>query len=173
MYVGMHKNFNEIIDRNLCRWCPTDWPPKFGCGLAAGALIKIEHIEMDALGTFAFVQSRRARNKTLHKVKFDELHPPRETKPLHNNGCANCKASCPLVGNRLTRFRAKLYPPSMRTPPITPAVSAFFAAMGRRGGRKITQARLDALAKARQARAVKVSVRQNNRLNLAKKVLTD
>jgi hypothetical protein len=56
----------------------------------------------------------------------------------------------------------------MRTPPVTPAVSEFFAAMGRRGGSKVTPARLRAIAKARQARAAKVLARRKSRLNLAK-----
>ena len=168
MYGWMSKKFNELIDRNLCRWCPTDWPPRLGCGLAAGALVRIEHVEMDAQGQWAYVTSRRTRNKAVHKVGMSELHPPRETKPLFNKGCANCKASCPLVGKRLTAFRAKLYPPTMRTPPVTPAVSEFFAAMGRRGGKVVTPARLKALAKARQARAVQVSARRKNRIALAK-----
>ena len=121
------------------------------------------------MGQWAYVLSRRARNQVVHKVKMSELHPPRETKPLFNKGCANCKASCPLIGKRLTKYRAKIYPPSMRTPPVTPAVSEFFAAMGRRGGSKVTPARLQAIAKARQARAAKVLARRKSRLNLAKK----
>ena len=120
------------------------------------------------MGQWAYVLSRRARNQVVHKVKMSELHPPRETKPLFNKGCANCKASCPLIGKRLTKYRAKIYPPSMRTPPVTPAVSEFFAAMGRRGGSKVTPARLQAIAKARQARAAKVLARRKSRLNLAK-----
>lgn len=164
----MAKHFNRLIERSLVRWCPTDWPPRFGCGLAAGALVRIEHVEMDAQGQWAYVTSRRARNNVVHKVKMDELHPPRETKPLFNKGCANCKASCPLIEKRLTRYRAKIYPPSMRTPPVTPAVSEFFAAMGRRGGSRVTAARLQALAKARKARAAKVLARQKSRVNLAK-----
>ena len=164
----MAEKFNEMVDANLYRWCPTVWPPMFGCGLAAGALVKIHHIEMDASGRYAFVTSARTRAQTVHKVKFDELHPPRETKPLHNLGCANCKASCPLVGNRLTKYRAKLYPPRMRPPKVTPAVSAFFAAMGKLGGSRVTPARLQALEKARQARAERVTARQKARINLAK-----
>ena len=173
MSGGMPEKFNHLIDRNLCRWCPTDWPPKFGCGLAAGALVKIEHVEMDAQGQYAYVTSRRARNNVVHRVRMDELHPPRETTPLFNKGCANCKASCPLIEKRLTKFRAKLYPPAMRTPEVTPAVSAFFSAMGRRGGSRVTPARLQALAKARKARAVKIAVRQKSRVNLAKKPVDD
>lgn len=126
---------------------------------------------MDSGGQYAYVTSRRARNNVVHKVRMDELHPPKETKPLFNRGCANCKASCPLVGNRLTKYRAKLYPPSMRTPAVTPQISAFFAAMGKRGGSKVTPARLQALAKARKARAVKVAARHKARINLAKKEL--
>lgn len=163
----MNKN-NHLNDAGLFRWCPTDWPPRLGCGLAAGALVAIKHVEMDKLGQWAYVLSRRARNQVVHKVKMSELHPPRETKPLFNKGCANCKASCPLIGNRLTKYRAKIYPPSMRTPPVTPAVSEFFAAMGRKGGSKVTPARLRAIAKARQARAAKVLARRKSRLNLAK-----
>ena len=131
-------------------------------------MVTIKHVEMDQMGQWAYVLSRRARNQVVHKVKMSELHPPRETKPLFNKGCANCKASCPLIGKRLTKYRAKIYPPSMRTPPVTPAVSEFFAAMGRRGGSKVTPARLQAIAKARQARAAKVLARQKSRLNLAK-----
>lgn len=167
----MSEKFNHLIDRALCRWCPTDWPPRFGCGLAAGALVKIEHIEMDATGQYAYVTSRRARQNVVHKVRMDELHPPRETKPLFNKGCANCKASCPLIENRLTKYRAKIYPPSMRTPPITPAVSAFFSAMGRRGGSRVTPARLQALAKARKVRAARILARHKTRVDLAKKSL--
>ena len=167
----MSEKFNYLIDRNLCRWCPTDWPAKFGCGLAAGSLVKIEHVEMDAQGQYAYVTSRRARNSVVHKVRMNELHPPRETKPLFNKGCANCRASCPLVGNRLTKYRAKLYPPSMRTPEVSPAVSAFFSAMGKRGGSRVTPARLQALVKARKARAVKIAARHKARVNLAKKEL--
>jgi len=55
----------------------------------------------------------------------------------------------------------------MRTPPVTPAVSEFFAAMGRRGGRVVTPARLKALAKARKARAVQVTARKKFRSDLA------
>lgn len=126
---------------------------------------------MDAQGQYAYVTSRRARNNVVHKVRMDELHPPKETKPLFNKGCANCKASCPLVENRLTRYRAKIYPPSMRTPEVTPAVSAFFSAMGKRGGSRVTPARLQALVKARRARAVKIAARHKARINLAKKGL--
>ena len=126
---------------------------------------------MDSGGQYAYVTSRRARKNVVHKVRMDELHPPRETKPLFNMGCANCKASCPLVGNRLTKYRAKLYPPSMRTPEVTPAVSAFFSAMGKRGGSRVTPARLQALAKARKVRAVKIAARNKARINLAKKEL--
>ena len=140
--------------------------------LAPGALVRIQHVEIDARGQWAYVTSRRSRNKAVYKVPMSELHPPRDTRPLSNKGCANCKASCPLIEKRLTAYRAKLYPPSMRTPPVTPAVSEFFAAMGRRGGKVVTPARLRALAKARQARAVRISERQKNRLNLAKKDLT-
>ena len=136
--------------------------------MAAGALVRIEHVEMDAQGQWAYVTSRRTRNKAVHKVRMSELHPPRETKPLFNKGCANCKASCPLIEKRLTRYRSKIYPPSMRTPEVTPAVSEFFAAMGRRGGSRVTAARLQALAKARKARAAKVLARQKSRVNLAK-----
>lgn len=134
-------------------------------------MVKIEHVEMDSGGQYAYVTSRRARKNVVHKVRMDELHPPRETKPLFNMGCANCKASCPLVGNRLTKYRAKLYPPSMRTPEVTPAVSAFFSAMGKRGGSRVTPARLQALAKARKVRAVKIAARNKARINLAKKEL--
>lgn len=134
-------------------------------------MVKIEHVEMDAQGQYAYVTSRRARNNVVHKVRMDELHPPKETKPLFNKGCANCKASCPLVENRLTRYRAKIYPPSMRTPEVTPAVSAFFSAMGKRGGSRVTPARLQALVKARRARAVKIAARHKARINLAKKGL--
>ena len=135
--------------------------------------MKIEHVEMDAQGQYAYVTSRRARNNVVHRVRMDELHPPRETTPLFNKGCANCKASCPLIEKRLTKFRAKLYPPAMRTPEVTPAVSAFFSAIGKRGGSRVTPARLQALAKARKARAVKVAVRQKSRVNLAKKPVDD
>jgi hypothetical protein len=155
----------------LWRWCPTQWPPLLGCGLAAGALVNVLAVDMDSSGQYAYVRSRRSRGGCIHKVRFDELHAPRSTKPLFNSGCANCKASCPLVGKRLTRFRAKLYPPAMRMPTITPAVSEFFAAMGRRGGSRVTPAKLGALAKARQARAMKVRARQTHRKTLAKKSL--
>ena len=164
---GMQKKFDHFVDRNLCRWCPTDWPVRLGCTLAAGALVRIQHVEMDGQGQWAYVTSRRTRAGVAHKVRMAELHPPKETKPLFNKGCANCKASCPLVGKRLTAYRSKLYPPSMRTPPVTPAVSEFFAAMGRRGGRVVTPARLKALAKARKARAVQVTARKKFRSDLA------
>ena len=163
----MNKN-NHLNEAGIFRWCPTDWPPRWGCGLAAGALVLIKHVDMDATGQWAYVLSRRARNGSVHKVALSELHPPRFTKPLFNKGCANCKASCPLVGNRLTKYRAKIYPTKMRVPPVTPAVSEFFSAIGRRGGSKVTPARLEAIAKARQARAAKVLARQKSRLNLAK-----
>ena len=67
---GMQEKFDHFVDRNLCRWCPTDWPPKFGCGLAAGALVKIEHVEMDAQGQYAYVTSRRTRAGVAHKVRL-------------------------------------------------------------------------------------------------------
>ena len=136
-------------------------------------MVKIEHVEMDAQGQYAYVTSRRARNNVVHKVRMDELHPPRETKPLFNKGCANCKASCPLIEKRLTKYRAKIYPPSMRTPEVTPAISAFFSAMGRRGGSRVTPARLQALVKARRVRAVKVAARKRARVNLAKNPIDD
>jgi hypothetical protein len=162
------KTFNDFHVRDIYRWCPTQWPPMFGCMLAAGSLVRIHHVDMDAGGQYAYVVSKRARNNAVHKVKLGELHPPRTTVPLFNPGCANCKASCPLKGNRLTKYRAKIYPPSMRTPPVTPAVSAFFSAMGRRGGSRVTPARLQALAKARKVRAARVLARQKSRTALAK-----
>lgn len=136
-------------------------------------MVKIEHVEMDAQGQYAYVTSRRTRNNVVHRVRMEELHPPRETTPLFNKGCANCKASCPLTGKRLTKYRAKLYPPAMRTPEVTPAVSAFFSAMGRRGGSRVTPARLRALEKARKARAIRIADRRKARVNLAKKPVDD
>ena len=61
----------------------------------------------------------------------------------------------------------------MRTPEVTPAVSAFFSAMGKRGGSRVTPARLQALAKARKVRAVKIAARRKARINLAKKPVDD
>lgn len=124
--------------------------------LAAGALVKIHHFEMDSDGQHAYVVSTRTRANTVHRVRFDELHAPRSTKPLMNLGCAACRASCPIREKSLTRYRARLYPPRMRLPELTPTVSEYFAAMGRRGGSRKTPAKLAALAQAREIRLAKL-----------------
>lgn len=168
----MPNKYNQFIDAALCRWCPTTWPPRFGCGLAAGSLVKIQHIDMDAGGQYAYVLSARTRAQTIHRVHFSELHAPRSTVPLINKGCANCKASCPIREKNLTRYRARIYPTRMRMPQITPAVSQFFAAMGRKGGSRKTPVKLQALAKAREVRQQKLAVKHALK-NKLKKQLTD
>ena len=127
---------------------------------------------MDAGGQYAYVLSARTRAQTIHRVHFSELHPPRSTVPLINKGCANCKASCPLKEKNLTRYRARIYPSRMRIPEITPAVSDFFAAMGRKGGSRRTPVKLEALAKAREVRREKLAVKHALK-NKLKKQLTD
>jgi hypothetical protein len=60
----------------------------------------------------------------------------------------------------------------MRIPEITPAVSDFFAAMGRKGGSRSTPVKLEALAKAREVRREKLAVKHALK-NKLKKQLTD
>lgn len=166
----MKKEINELVEGNLQRWCPTSWPPRFGCLLAAGALVRIHHIDMDSTGQYAYVRSRRHRAATIHKVPMEQLHAPTTTTPLYNSGCANCKASCPIIGKRLTQYRLRIYPSRMRMPQITPAVKEWFAQMGRIGGRKKTAKKMASIAKARAVRAVRVLARQNARKNLIKEI---
>ena len=163
------KSSHIIGDRTLFRWCPTTWPPKFGCHLAAGALVRIRHIELEGANQFAFVESERSDAFSLHKVHLNELHKPETTKPLINPGCAACKQSCPLRARSLHRFHAKLLPPSVKRGVLTPAVSAYMAELGRRGGSKVTAAKLAGLEKARAARAEHVKRRHEARAKLGEK----
>ena len=161
----MMKNLN---DTSLMRWCPVAWPPRFGCGLAPGALVRIRHLEFEGDTQTAFVQSRRSVLFNAHKVILSELHAPTSTTPQSVPGCQICKASCPLRGSRLTAFRARIIPVSVKPIILTAAISKYMARIGRKGGSRITPARLEGLRKARAARAQHIARRAKNRLSLAK-----
>jgi len=161
----MRKN---VHDTSLMRWCPVSWPPKFGCGLAPGALVRIRHLEFEGDSQIAFVQSRRSVLFNAHKVVLSELHAPTSTTPQSAPGCQACKASCPLRRSSLTRFRNRLIPQSVKPIILTSAISKYMARIGRKGGSRITPARLEGLRKAREARAGHIARRNKNRLALAK-----
>ena len=166
----VRKNIN---DTSLMRWCPVSWPPLFGCGLAPGALVRIRHLEFEGEAQTAYVQSRRSKLLNVHKVLLEQLHSPTSTNPLAVPGCANCKATCPIRGQGLTRYRSAFIPPSVKDQILTPTISRYVAALGKRGGSRVTPARLEGLKKARAARAVHIARRQKNRIALAKYQLTD
>ena len=163
------KSSHMIGDRTLFRWCPTNWPANFGCLLSPGALVRIRHIELEGEKQFAFVESERSDSFSLHKVNLSELHKPETTKPLFNPGCAACKQSCPLRARSLQRFHVKLLPPRVKHGVLTPAVSAYMAELGRRGGSRVTPAKLAGLEKARAARAKHIERRRTAREKLAGK----
>jgi len=150
------------------RWCPTHWPAHFGCSLAAGSFVRIRDLDLTGGVQTAWVQPIRSRTNNLYKVRLSELHAPAETTPLHNPGCQACRASCPLEGTALTRFKARILPLIIKNSTITPSISRYMAAIGARGGKRRTKAKLAHLARARAAWVRAARARRKKRKNLAK-----